>query len=353
MNGRLGSKALLSCALLVVPIAATRADDVADKVNVHIQQIFEDQKDAVVKIESTDVLGHLSGTGFFADPSGTIYTLAAIVQDKSDIVVTHGGQRMPAEVLTTDPRSGIALLKVEGSNTPFLPIGDSDELKVADSLISIGHPQDRDVAPNFGMVAGFDLRHLGPYFFATTHVRANMPVQRGQGGSPVLNMDGNVVGMVVSSFDSGASCYFIPIKAIEKLRRDYIRFGEARPGWVGVRVEESLRAVEGSTAKISGLDPSTPAAKSGLKRGDILLELAGKPITGVEDVIDPAFFLTAGEPVPIKVFRDGEILTFKSEPILHPEIARERRKTEAPFADNQPSLFPPQADKSPPASPSP
>jgi len=352
MNGRLGSKALFVCALSFSLAALSKGDEIADQIGEKIQDVFEDRKDAVVKVESSDLLGQLSGTGFFADPSGTVYTLAAIVQDSDDIIVTHGVKRMPAKVLTSDPRSGIALLKVEGTNTPFIPIGDSDELEVADSLLSIGYPQDREVAPTFGMVAGFDLRHLGPYF-ATTHVRANMPVQRGQGGAPVLNMQGKVTGMVVSSFDGGSSCYFIPIKAIEKLRKDFIRFGEARPGWVGVKVEESIRQIEGSTARISGLDPSTPAAKSGLKRGDILIELAGQPITSVEDVIDPAFFLTAGERVPIKVFRDGEILTFESEPVLHPDIARMRRAQEEPFVGNEPSLLPPDAEKSPSATPSP
>lgn len=326
------------CVVTLGPVAALRGDDVTEQINERIQNLFEESKDSVVRIEATDLHGQLSGTGFFADPSGTVYTLAAVVENAEDIVVKHGSRSMPARLLTSDPRSGVALLKVD-ERTPFIPLGDSDDLEVADAVLSLGYPQDRDLAPNFGMVAGFDISHLG-LFFATTHVRANMPVQRGQGGSPVLNMKGEVIGMVVSSFDSGASCYFIPIKAIEKLRRDYVRFGEARPGWVGVRVEEALRSVEGSRAKIRALDPSTPAAKSGLESGDVLIELNGRKITSVEDIIDPAFFLTAGELIEMKVVRDGEILTFESEPQLHPVIAEKQRKRREPFVGNLPSLIP-------------
>src|SRR5207244_12711161 len=89
------------------------------------------------------------------------------------------------------------------------------------------------VTPNFWMIAGFDMKYLRR-FFSTIHLRVNVPTQRGEAGAPLLNMRGEVVGIIVSSLENNSSCYAVPIEAAEKIRNDFVRFGEARHGWVGV-----------------------------------------------------------------------------------------------------------------------
>ena len=96
-----------------------------------------------------------------------------------------------------DLRSGIALLKVDAA-TPFLPIGKSAELGLATPVVAIGYPLDLPESPSFGMIAGFDRKYLGRYF-STTHLRINLPTQRGEAGAPLLNFQGEVVGILVSS----------------------------------------------------------------------------------------------------------------------------------------------------------
>ncbi len=87
--------------------------------------------------------------------------------------------------------------------TPALPIGKSEELEVATPVVSIGYPLDLPKTPSFGMVAGFDRKYLGRYF-STTHMRLNLPTQRGEAGAPLLNMKGEVVGIVVSSLENNS-----------------------------------------------------------------------------------------------------------------------------------------------------
>ena len=219
-----------------------------------------------------------------------------------------------------DIRSGTAILKVD-LVTPALPIGKSEELEVATPVVSIGYPLDLPKTPSFGMVAGFDRKYLGRYF-STTHVRLNLPTQRGEAGAPLLNMKGEVVGIVVSSLENNSSCYAVPIEAAEKIRSDFVRFGEARHGWVGINVSEAPAPVEGSRAEMTQIMKGTPAASSGVKSGDILLQVGRTKVTQPEDVLDASFFITAGDTVPITVVRGGEKLTFNVRAELHPDSER-------------------------------
>lgn len=300
--------------LALLPLQAE--DSVADSITTQVRKIFEERKGAVVKVRAKDALGIRFGSGFFADPTGTIYTHAGIVLKAEDVVIIFGGRELPAKVLVADERSGIAILKVDAS-TPFIPLGDSQNVGIATPVMMIGYPEDLDACPSFGIVAALDRKHLGQYF-STTHFRANLPVQRGQGGAPVLNLNGEAIGILVGRIDGGAACHILPMRAAEKVHMDLIRFGELRPGWVGVEVEDSADPVEGSTARVGALDPSTPASQSGLLPGDVLLNVGGTAISSSEDVLDASYFLTAGDNANIEVMRGSEKITFSIKPVLHP-----------------------------------
>ncbi len=110
----------------------------------------------------------------------------------------------------------------------------------------------------------------------------------------------------------------MPIEAAEKIRSDFMRFGEARHGWVVINVSMAPKPVEGSLAEMTKIMPDTPAAKAGLKPGDILLQVGRKKVTQPEDVLDASFFITAGDTVPITVVRDGQKLTVNVQATLHP-----------------------------------
>jgi len=281
-----------------------------------VKDIFERAAKAVVKIHGIDEHSEICGTGFFIDPTGTLYTAYTVGGEAGNFTIEFNGKKYPARQLLADIRSGTAVLKIEAP-TPALPIGKSEELQVATPVVAVGYPLDLPETPNFGMVAGFDRKYLGRYF-STTHLRVNLPTQRGEAGAPLLNMKGEVVGIVVSSLENNSACYAVPIEAAEKIRGDFVRFGEARHGWVGINVSETSEPVEGSRAEMTQIMDDTPAAHSGIKPGDVLLQVGRKKVTQPEDVLDASFFITAGDIVPITVMRGDQKLTFNVRATLHP-----------------------------------
>jgi serine protease Do len=303
--------AALAFLSLTTPSLLRAQDDTAGAISREVKAIFERCSKAVVKIHAVDEHSELSGTGFFIDPTGTIYTSYSVGGDADNFTVQFQGKKYHATQLMADLRSGIALLKVDAA-TPFLPIGKSAGLGLATPVVAIGYPLDLPESPSFGLVAGFDRKYLGRYF-STTHLRVNLPTQRGEAGAPLLNFNGEVVGILISSVESGSACYALPIDAAEKIRSDYVRFGDAHHGWIGIDVQESEVAVDGSRAKMTQIRKNTPAADSGLQEGDILLQVGKVAVHEPEDVIDASFFISAGDSVPITVARDGKKLTVNVE----------------------------------------
>src|SRR6266478_3685015 len=292
----------------------------ATAVSHQVKDVFERAAKAVVKIHGVDDHSPICGTGFFIDPTGTLYTAYTVGGEAGNFTIEFGGKKYPARQLLADIRSGTAMLKIDAA-TPALSIGKSEELGVASPVVAIGYPLDLPETPNCGMVAGFDQKYLGRYF-STTHLRVNLPTQRGEAGAPLLNMKGEVVGILVSSLENNSSCYAVPIEAAEKIRGDFVRFGEARHGWVGINVSEAPKPVEGSRAEMTQIMDGTPAAGSGIKPGDILLQVGRKKVREPEDVLDASFFITAGDTVPITVMRGDEKLTFNVQAELHPASQR-------------------------------
>jgi serine protease Do len=310
----------LVLALTFAAGAAHAQEQSAGTISREVKEIFTRSARAVVKIRAVDQHGKLAGTGFFIDPAGTLYTAFSVGADAEDFTVELDGKEIPAHQVLADRRSGLAILKVDVP-TPSLPIGRSKDLEVATPVLTVGFPLDLPQTPSFGMIAGFDRKFLGRYF-STTHLRVNLPTQRGEAGAPLLNFKGEVVGILVSSVDNSSACYALPIDAAEKIRGDFVRFGEARHGWIGINVAASATPVEGSRAKFTEIMPGTPAAECGAKPGDILLEVGRTKVHEPEDVIDASFFITAGDTVPITVLRGNEKLTFHVEADFHPAAQR-------------------------------
>src|SRR2546430_8418261 len=255
---------LANVALLVaaVSLSAQQTPESPVALSREVKDVFDRCSKAVVKIEATDQHGELSGTGFFIDPMGTLYTAYTVGGEADDIKVEFKGKKYPARQLMADLRSGIALLKVDLA-TPTLPIGNSGQLEIATPVVAIGYPLDLAETPSFGMIGGFDRKCFGGYF-PTRHLRVNLPPQRGEGGAPLLNLKGEVVGILLYTFENN-SCYALPIEAAEKLRSDYVRFGEPRYGWIGTNVQEAATAVEGSPAVTTKGTKDTPAPETGLR----------------------------------------------------------------------------------------
>ncbi len=289
------------------------------QVGKEVGAIFAKCKGAVVRIEATDLYGPHSGTGFLIDASGTIYTHYSVAGQSWNLLVDFGGKKYPANCLLADPYSGVTLLNIQAGSTPFLPLGRSTDLRVASPVIAIGYPMDLPVSPTYGLVAGFDQKFLGRYL-QTTHIRANVPVQSGESGAPLLNEKGEVVGILVCQFNYGSMCLGLPIQAAEKVRSDYLRFGKVRPGWIGVTAKPVGKEDEDGV-RVEDLAAESPAARSGLEDGDMLVSVGRTPIHTFADLCDASFFMTADETVPIVVQRGKERLTIQTHTVDPPGAA--------------------------------
>ncbi len=322
-----------SLALLIFAAAfsARAQEQTADTISREVKEVFDRCARAVVKIHGVDEHSELSGTGFFIDPTGTIYTAYAVGGEGTNFTVEFSGKKMRARQLVADLRSGIAMLKVDATS-PALPLGKSDMLQVAAPVVMIGYPLDLPETPSFGMVAGFDRKYLDRYL-TTTHLRVNLPTQRGEAGAPLLNMKGEVVGIVVSSLENSSSCYALPIEAADKIRSDYMRFGEVRHGWIGAYLVEAAEEKGGSRAEVTEILENTPAANCGIQAGDILMQVGRKAIHQPDDIIDASFFLSAGDTVPITVMRGDQKMTFSVQADFHP--ASQRPAVVAQPSENQ------------------
>ena len=311
---------VIACGL--VAVAPARAADlegsrVFEAVQQQVRTVFEKCRGAVVKIEGTDAHGRLSGTGFFIDPNGTLYTCYSVGGETRDISVTLNGVKHSAVRVFGDLRSGVAILKI-AAETPFLTFGSSRSLAVTSPVMTLGYPMDLPVSPSFGMVAGFDIKYLGR-LFATTHIRANVPVQRGQGGAPLLNLNGEVVGLLISSLDEGSASFALPIEAAEKVRNDFVRFREVRRGWLGIQVGRAESPVQGSSVEVKDIMLDSPGLKHGLQTGDVLLQVGERPIKNPEDVLDAAFYLGVDDQVPVRLVRGGNTLELQLHSAKHPD----------------------------------
>ena len=302
--------------------AAAPASGVFDKIASEVSGVYQKAAPAVVRIRASDGPEQLSGTGFFVDNQGTILTAYAVVGQAKEATVETGGRTYTAKVLGRDPRSGVALMKIKAGETPFLLFGESGHLRPASAVVSVAFPYDLKAEPTFGLVAGFDVKYL-TRFFATTHIRANLPIKPGQIGGPLLDSQGKVVGILMLEIDEGKACYALPVEAAAKVAADIERFGEPRHGWMGVGVmPDRSRPERGAPVFVDRLYKGTPAEKSGLKAGDEVLTIGDRPVREPSDVLDSAFFASVGEKVPVKVRRNGKEQTFTITVASRPDSSR-------------------------------
>jgi serine protease Do len=298
-------------AAVVLAAPAAVPASVLEAITEEVQQVFERSSPAVVKVRAISGAAPLAGTGFFIDNQGTLLTSYAVVREAPKAWIEYQNQKLDARVLGTDMRSGVALLKVERTGTPYLSLGNSDEVKMAGGLISVAYPFNLPLAPSFGFVTGFDVRDLNR-FFATTHIRSNLAVAPGQIGGPVLNSKGQVVGLLVLAVQEGKESYILPANSVSRVVADIRTDGRARHGWVGVSVVEGQPLQDGPRPiVVTNLSSETPAAGSGIEPGDVVLKIGKRSVQSPRDVLDASFFSAVGEKLPVVVVRNGKTRTFQ------------------------------------------
>jgi len=283
-------------------------DQVSEKVASCIGSVTQQKTPAVVRIRSVDRHGELNGTGFYMDPSGLVCTVAELVEGCGDVSVVMDGKSVPAKTVAVDSRSGVAFLRVEGTNNSscFLTPGTRTNATLLTPVIGIGIPKDQKATGVLGMVSG-NATHEGERFFCVPQIEASIPMSEGEAGAPILDLSGSLLGMVITGNTQSGICRFLPAGAIAKLHKDFIRYGRFQQAWVGTVVEEAAVPQGNSRTRIVSVEPESPAEKAGLRPGDIILGIGSNSICNPEDVLGASFYLTAGESVNLTLLRSGNL----------------------------------------------
>jgi len=243
------------------------------------------------------------GTGIIFDRAGHVVTRSSIVVGaENHSVIFHDGEEVPAEFIGADPGTGVAVLKVSHSNLRPAKIGDSDSLLSGDMNVMVGN--------SFGVFPSF-------VFGWTNGVRGDGMIQisanlnPGNNGSPVLNIHGEVIGLVAGFMHSPQNGFYrdqltnttlaYPSNWIKRIAEDIIQHGEVRRGWLGVVCYHS-----GSGAKIRDIKENSPAKQAGLKAGDLILNYSGKRVNNISELVRLVEFSAPGDTVALEYLREGE-----------------------------------------------
>ncbi len=310
-----GSKLATIVAASLLGVVTARAASQLETMDREVSALYERSRDAIVRVHTQrqPVFPYGAalrvGTGFFIDNAGHLLTSATVVESADKCWIDWRGKQIPARVIGQDPLTSLAVLEVfTGEKVPFLKLGNSDDLKTGSMLVAIGFPFDQPSAPTVGFVQGFDIK-CGPRTFITSHVRANCRLQPGQGGGPVFNPRGEVVGIAVAAHLDD-QCYILPANAAGKVFRDVLKHGAPQYGWVGLSVtERRLSLLDTATSQwevfIEQVYSNTPASFAGFHEQDVLIRVETNSVHRAADILNVMFRKCSGDKVILTVVRSG------------------------------------------------
>jgi serine protease Do len=258
------------------------------------------------------------GSGFIIDKEGYIVTNNHVIQEADSITVIFKDEtEATAKVVGKDPKTDVALIKVEVNRPlPEAPLGDSSTLDVGDWVLAIGNPFGLKDTLTAGIVSAIGREiGAGPY---DDFIQTDASINPGNSGGPLLDMNGNVVGINTAIIAGGTGIGFaIPINVAKGLLPQLKDTGHISRGWLGVIIQhvtpelaKSFGLKEPRGALVSEVVKDGPAEGSGLKPGDIVVEYEGKAITGFSDLPKMVAVTAPGTKVSLKVIRNGSEKTF-------------------------------------------
>jgi len=226
---------------------------------------------------------------------------------------------LPAKVVGTDPKTDIALLKVDAKEPlPFVSFGDSDTMRVGDWVVAVGNPLGQGFSVSAGIVSARNRELSGTY---DDYIQTDAAINRGNSGGPLFNTDGKVVGVNTAILSpNGGSIgigFSMASNVVSKVVDQLQKYGETRRGWLGVRIQdvtpdiaESLGLASASGALVTDV-PDGPARSAGMKAGDVITSFDGHPVRGAGDLTRRVADAAVGEAVPVEILRSGATETLQ------------------------------------------
>jgi serine protease Do len=257
------------------------------------------------------------GSGFIVSPDGVILTNAHVVADADEVTVKMQDRReYRAKVLGSDPKTDVAVLKIDAKNLPVVPLGSTRNLQVGEWVMAIGSPYGLESTVTAGVVSakGRSIDQGGVQFIQT-----DVAVNPGNSGGPLFNTRGEVVGINSQIFSQSGGyqglSFSIPIDVAVRIKDQIVTHGKVQHAKLGVTVQEvdqglvdsfKLNSVEG--ALVANVERGSAAEKAGLKTGDIIRKANGQPIISSGDVSSVVSLARPGEKATLEVWRDGKLV---------------------------------------------
>ena len=260
------------------------------------------------------------GSGFVISEDGYVVTNNHVIESADEITIEFfSGEELVAKVIGTDPKTDIALLKVEASQPlPFVSFGDSNAARVGDWVIAMGNPLGQGFSVSAGIVSARNRALSGTY---DDYIQTDAAINRGNSGGPLFNMDGEVIGVNTAILSpNGGSIgigFSMASNVVTRVVDQLQEFGETRRGWLGVRIQD----VTDDVADAMGLKkavgalitdvPEGPAREAGLKTGDVIKSFDGVEVVDTRGLVRQVGNSPVGATVRVTVLRDGKTQTIK------------------------------------------
>jgi serine protease Do len=263
------------------------------------------------------------GSGFIIDKKGIVVTNNHVIKGAEDIFVSvNGSTEYKAKVIGKDPYMDLAVLQIE-SDDKFVPIsfGDSDKARVGDWVIAIGNPFGFGGTVTSGIISSRN-RDIGLTRY-DDFIQTDASINQGNSGGPLFNLEGEVIGINTAIIAPGSSGsigigFAIPSNSASKVINQLIEFGETKRGWLGVRIQEVTKEIaevekleKPEGALVASVSENSPAAKAGIRAGDIILEFDGKKVDTMRVLPKLVAQTKVGKKVILKIWRRQKLISKK------------------------------------------
>jgi len=274
--------------------------------------------------------GRSTGSGAIISEDGYIVTNNHVVENASKVDITLGdNRRFPARVIGTDPTTDLALLKIEASNLPFIPFGNSDQAQIGEWVLAVGNPYELNSTVTAGIISAKS-RNIGilrdeSNLQVESFIQTDAAVNPGNSGGPLVNLNGEIIGIntAIASRTGGFSGYSfaVPSSIAQKVMDDLLEFGTVQRGLLGViirdvnadladEIGEEITASRG--VFVVEVNEGSGGEEAGLKGGDIIIGVDGAETYSTSALQERVARKRPGDEIEVKFLRDGEVMTTKA-----------------------------------------
>lgn len=288
--------------------------------NIQIAQIAQKCSPSTVYISSTGVIGGFfnqqvslgNGSGVIVSDDGYIITSSSVVNSGTEIKVTlNDGQEVPAMLVGSDQKTDIAVLKVDVNGLTPAVLGNSSTLNIGDPIIAIGNPLGPKITNtvSYGIISGINNNVSLQKGSNMNLLQTDANISSGNAGGALFNAQGEVIGIVIANISSESGISFsVPVNDVKPLLSSFLNTGSAESSGGDTPMIGITGSEESYGVVVETISENYPAAKAGMKIGDVIIKVDGTPVTTVAKINEIRMSHQRGDTINFTIYRDGETL---------------------------------------------